>query len=615
MVEFLLSAFWVVLTVTAAVGYASVFFKRHGIGALEFAIISSALGLGTIALLTLGAAALRLLSPVAFAIVLSLGNLLFFFAAKSLHFLRRPLPGFHPGLLLLPFFAASLFYCFFPPTFYDSMMYHLAVPNLYLMKGGLVPWVTNFNASLPLNGEMLSLFSLLGGGLYMPKLISLAAGVLIALLLISWCKKSFSRKNAFLSALAFVSIPQVGFLMASSKPDMVGMLFLLAGCRLYFLYAENSKKPSHLLLSGVLCGLAAGTKYIFAFYLAAFFLALLGLGKDSFANRLRAVVVMGIMTFLLMTPWFVKNLVHMGNPVYPYLNNVFQNKNWTGDQSRLFATVISRGKNKPISEYLCFPFRVFFHPYSYGMTAVWGLMFLFLLPLAFFQNRNRTGRILLVTGGLAYLFLLFFAMVPRYFLPVFLLLALPVARGADTIQNRLPLIRRLFTPLVILTALYNLVFTVSLQDRHFRAIPFVRSALAGEFKGKKVNYLYALPYFAGVEYMNRNLEDTDKVLFLGEERTFYLEKDFLACSFADRHPLLDILRKSTDFNDFFRGVRSLGVTHIFFTESGLERMGKLSRLYSLDNQNQRKLRSYLGRYPVLYRDVRYTLYKVRRDGY
>ncbi|MBN1197325.1 MAG: hypothetical protein JXA62_07955, partial [Candidatus Aminicenantes bacterium] len=403
--------------------------------------------------------------------------------------------------------------------------------------------------------------------------------------------------------------------MASSKPDMVGMLFLFAGCRLYFLYAENSKKTSHLLLSGTLCGLAVGTKYIFAFYLAAFFLALLGLGKDAFGNRLRSVVVMGVMTVLLMTPWFAKNQVHMNNPVYPYLNNVFQNKNWAGEQSELFATVISRGKNKPVHEYLYFPFKVFFHPYSYGMTAVWGLLSLFLLPLAFFQNGNRTGRILLVTGGLAYLFLLFFAMVPRYFLPVFLLLALPIARGTEVILEKSSLIRRIFTPLVILAALYNLVFAVSLQDRHFRGIPFVRSALAGEFKGKKVNYLYALPYFAGAEYMNRNLEDTDKVSFLGEDRTFYLKRDFLACSFADRHPLLDILRNSAGSPDFTRNVRNLGVTHIFYTAAGLERMGKLSPLYRLDDQLKQKLHHFLGRYPVLYRDARYTLYKVRKDGH
>lgn len=615
MTDFLLSALWFVLTATAAVGYAWVFFKRHGIGTREFAIISAALGLGVIAMLTLGAAALRLLSPVTFAVILSLGNLLFFFAAKSLCISRHPLGEFYPALPLLPFFFVNLFNCCFPPTFYDSMMYHLAIPNLYLMQGGLVPWATNFYTSLPLNGEMLSLFSLLGGGLYMPKLISLLAGILIALLLISWCEKSFSRKYVYLSALAFVSIPQVGFLMASSKPDMVGMLFLFAGCRLYFIYAQDSRKFSHLLLSGVLCGLAVGTKYIFAFYLAAFFLTILGLGRDAFPNRLRSVVVMGVMTVLLMSPWFVKNQVHMGNPVYPYLNNVFQNKNWTSVQSKVLSKEISQGIKKPVHEYLYFPLKVFFHPYSYGMTSVWGLLFLFLLPLAFFQNGNHAGRILLATAGLAYLFLLFFAMVPRYFLPVFLFLALPVTRGAEVVRERSPLIKRVFTPLVILAALYNLVFAVSLQDRHFRGIPFVRSALAGEFKGKKVNYLYALPYFAGAEYMNRNLKGTDKVSFLGEDRTFYLKKDFLACSFADRHPLLDILSKSADFDDFTRGVGRLGVTHIFYTASGLERMGKLSSLYHLDDRHKHKLHQFLGRYAVLYRDGRYALYKVRQDEY
>ncbi len=610
MADFLLSALWTLLTLTAAAGFGAAVSRRHGIAALEYRVISIALGLGLIAMLTLGIAALRLLHPVAFYAVLATGNLLLVSSIKSAGPESSSPHVRRPFLPLVPFLAANLFYCFFPPTFYDSMVYHLAVPNLYLMKGGLVPWATNFNASLPLNGEMLSLFALMNQGLFVPKLISLAAGVLIALLLISWCRDSFSKQFAFLPALAFISLPQVSFLLASSKPDMVGMLFLLAGIRLYFLYLEKTAKISHLLTAGALFGLAVGTKYTLAFFLAAFFLAVIWLGKKSFAERLRSVLLMGVMVIVLMTPWFVKNQVHMGNPVYPYLNQLFQNENWDDSQSEMFATVISRGKNKPLFDYIYFPFKVFFHPYSYGMTAVWGLLFLFLLPLVFFQRGHATGRILLAAAGIAYVLLLFFAMVPRYFLPVFLLLALPAARGAVVVTQKSTLIRRLAVPVLVFAAFYNLVFAVTLQDRYFRGIPFVRSALAGEFKGRKANYLYALPYFAGVEYMNQNLKTGDKVAFLGEDRTFYLKKDFLACSFADRHPLLDLLRESNDFTDFSRNVRALGVTHIFYSAAGLERLGKLSLLYRLDAFSRQKLNDFLGRFPVLYQYTNYTLYEI-----
>ena len=608
------SLFFLVTIISAAAGFAGIFFKQtNGISRMEYFSIAIALGFGIISLITLGIAAIGLLHPLLFFVVIAAGNGFFLIHIKNFRASGKRSPLGDLGLLLVPFLLADLFYCLFPPTFYDSMMYHLAIPNLYLMKGGMVPWVTNFNASLPLNGEMLYLFTLMGGGLHMPKLISLVSGVLIAILLYAWFRDSFQKKYSWLPALAFLSIPQVGFLMSASKPDLPGMLFLLAGCRMFFIYAKQSHRLSTLLVSGSLFGLAVGTKYIFGFYLGAFLVAILLLGKDPLIRRIRSVLVIGGMTLLLMAPWFIKNQVQMGNPVYPYLNRVFHNHNWDGEQAEMFSTVIRRGTGKTIPDYLLFPFRIFLTPYSYGVTAVWGLLFLLLLPLAFFQKGDHTGKILLVTGCLAHLFLLPFAMVPRYFLPVFLFLAIPVARGANVVVGKSALIKKIFTPVVILAATYNLVFTVSLQDRFFKGIPHVRSALAGEFKGKKVNYLYGLPYFAGVEFMNRHLSDRDRVIFLGEDRTFYLKKDFIASSFADRHPLLHLLRKTRNFNDFNRELQALGITHIFYTESGLERMGKLSRLFHLNAGEKKKLTEFLGHYPILYRDAHYTLHGVKRN--
>jgi len=608
----IMTAFVTLFLITgASAGYSTLFIRRKDFsGALNYSIFSIALGSGFIAGLTLLFSAVHYINLHYFITIAVIGNALLarnrsWFKGKKL---TKKIGLFL--LIILIFLVVNFFYSLFPPTFYDSMMYHLAVPNYYMLHGGIVPWDNNFNASLPLNGEMIFLFSLLSGTVFTPKLLSLFYGIIIIILLTQWYRESFGGRKYFLPGLLFLTIPQISFLMSSSKTDIVGMLFLLMGIRSFFYYLRDRRSGNFLVLSGVFWGLAIGTKYIFAFYLIGFFLSLLFLREFKFRDKYRAVMKISLIVVLCMAPWFMKNIVTTGNPVYPYLSSYFGGSNWDNTQGENFSTIIKRGEGKTFSDYLKFPLDLLTKPYSYGITAVWGFMFLIFLPFSIFNGNRSGGRVLLLTSLFSFILMLPFAMVPRYFLSSLLLISIPVSLGVERAIEKIRIMRSFVTPLIVLIASFNLILLVNLQEKFFHGFSFLSSKYSGEHTGRKINYLYALPYYGGVEYINEHLSDHDLVAFLGEDRTFYMNRMFLASSFNDKNVILDILEKSGSLSEFRMELELQGITHIYYTPSGLERMGISSSIYRLDPGMRDRLESWLPDLTLMYRDKNYFLYKV-----
>ncbi len=608
----ILTAFITLFLITgASAGYSTLFIRRKDFsGTLNYSLFSIVLGGGFIAGLTLLFSVIHYINLHYFITVAVIGNAL----------LLRNRSGFKGkkinkkiGLFLfviLIFLVVNFFYSLFPPTFYDSMMYHLAVPNYYMLHGGIVPWDNNFNASLPLNGEMIFLFSLLSGTVFTPKLLSLFYGIIIIILLTQWYRESFGGRKYFLPGLLFLTIPQISFLMSSSKTDIIGMLFMLMGIRSFFYYKENRRSGNFLVLSGVFWGLAIGTKYIFAFYLVGFFLSLLFLSEFRFRDKHRSVIKISLIVLLCMAPWFMKNIVTTGNPVYPYLGSYFGSSNWDSTQGENFSTIIKRGGGKTVSDYLKFPLNLLTKPYSYGITAVWGFMFLIFLPFSLFNGNRSGGRVLLLTSLFSFILLLPFAMVPRYFLSSLLLISIPVSLGIERAIEKIRIMKSFITPVVLLIALLNLILLVNLQEKFFHGFSFLFSKYSGEHTGRKLNYLYALPYYGGVEYINEHLSDHDLVAFLGEDRTFYMNKMFIASSFNDKNVILEILKKSDSFFEFKMEIELKGITHIYYSPAGRDRMGNFTDIYSVSTELKDRLESWLLDLTLLYRDKNYFLYKL-----
>ena len=540
MSQYILAIVEFVLLISASLGISFFLLKREWIDSIvEFLVARMILGFVIIAYATFFAAALGFLNLYFFIGVILLGNICL---VKD----RGMFRGFSPrlrfsffGVLLGLFVSVNFFYAWFPPTFYDSMMYHLAVPGQYIQAGGMTAWPSNFFAHLPLNVEMIFLFSLLGKTVLLPKLIAFASGIGLLAMMISWYRRQFSMGFHLLPMLLFFTIPQVGFLTATSKPDIPAILALITGLLMFFHYLEQPSKTRFLVLTGLLWGFGLGAKYIFAFYLLGFGLAFLLLKFKGFdlKKKFTAMLIVGLIVAACLLPWLVKNTIYMGNPVYPYLDDIFPNENWSAQQSIDFSTILARGTDYSLLDYLYYPIEMFVKPYAYGMTVVFGVLFLLFVPFLLFTKADARLRFLMIAAFTAFVILMMFSKVPRYFLVAFLLLSMPMANGYETVSQRMPLLKKFMPAALALLLLMNLAQTADLHERYSKGASFVYNSLSGGFKIEDPNYFYYLPYYRAAEFANKHLSQQDRILIYGDERAFYFNVPVLAGSFADQNLL------------------------------------------------------------------------------
>lgn len=599
------------LLLGSAYGISTFFIKPKNQGdRLSHLILGISLGLGLISYLTLLAASLHLLSTWFFWGIILIGNILFLKNIPYLKELSIDWKASVLGIMLSVFLGLNLFYSLFPPSFYDSLLYHLAIPQFYLQQGGIAAWNCNFNSNLPLNGEMLFLFSMLGGTMLIPKLLSLWSGIAILILMFRWYKNQFSPTFTLLPLILFYSIPQVGFLSSSSKTDMLGLMFLFSGFYLFFEYLEMPGSKNNLWLTGLFLGMSVGTKYIFAIYVVAFMLAIFLFTKIPFKKKMVVIPLVSIMIFLCLLPWFIKNTIVSENPVYPYLNTVFKSDFWSPEQAKNFSSILKRGADHQILDYLKYPIELFTRPYQYGLTAVWGILFLISLPFLFFTTRNTQIRVLIFSSLFAFLLLMQFAKVPRYFLGSLLLLSIPTALGIEKAVIHIRMVKKIFIPFLIPLLLLHLILQFDLQEKFFKGFQYLELKIGKKSDNPDLDYLNVIPYYRAAKFINHSLSPDHRIMILGEDRTFYIKRPFLACSFADKHPLIGMLKTKMAPTQIITRMHKQKITHLMYSEKGLKRLERLSRMYHLSDTQWEKLGHLLKHLKPIYRDHRYTVYQI-----
>lgn len=596
------------LLLGAAAGSSTPVLRPHpGFHPVEYLVLRVTLGLGIISLLTLAAGALGAFHSAWFWALSLSGNFLLWRSRGdfSVHWPRRW--RFH--WLWIPLgvlFLINLFYSLFPPTFHDSMVYHLAVPARYIQHGGLVPWPQNFNASLPLPIEMLYTSLLLGDGLHAPRLLSLAAGIGLLCLLFHWPRQSTARGVRLLPLVLIYSIPQFGFLTSSSKTDPMGMLFLFSGTVLLRQFMTPPHKNALILAAGFAFGSAMAAKYTLLFPVLCL-LAGAWILAPPIRRKLKGWMLCALAAFLCLAPWWTKNMVFRGNPFYPYLNGIFHAPGWSEKQAAEFSAVIRRGQDNHPLRLLTFPLAIFLRPYHYGMTAVMGILFLLFIPGILRRSRDINERLLLFAGLSGFVILLFFARAPRYFLPSLLLLSIPLARGTKRLIARKNIFQQA-APLVLAGCLgLNLVLQVHLQEHSFLSATHLIHCL----KSRETSpYLDNLPYYRAARFAAEKLPIDRKVAFVGEDRSFYFSGDTLVSSVHDRNIVIDSMRKSFTETGFRYRLREQQITHVLYCPEGLRSMGRKSVTHRLSRGETERLEDYLSRMRVLYLDSSYRLVSV-----
>ncbi len=228
-----------------------------------------------------------------------------------------------------------------PPTAWDSLVYHLTGPKLYLQEGRLHHALDLPHLGFPQAGSMLFTFGMLLAGDRLPQLYHLSFA-LLTLGLVPAVTGKLMPGRSWLAVAILVGVPSAVGLASSAY---VEWMVMFAGLASYVLLTAGmgqfgsdrqgiargtsegaAPKARMLVVAGFFAAMAINCKYT-AIWLVIGLAIAVYITHRSF--KAAAIFAGAILIFTV--PYLAKNLALTGNPIYPFF---FSGKDW--DAHRAF---------------------------------------------------------------------------------------------------------------------------------------------------------------------------------------------------------------------------------------------------------------------------------------
>lgn len=472
-------------------------------------------------------------------------------------------------MLLASYLMMNLMSALGPEYFYDSLVYHLAMPELYLLHQRIVPTPHMIYSGVPFATEMLYGLGLALGSETLAKLIHFGFGAATAAAIYGWCKRNVNGGAALLATLLFYSAPMVCFASSVATIELSLAFYLLVAALLIVEAAEredSAQDAGLLLLSGTLAGLAFGTKYNAGLYVPA--LALPLVYRQIRAETFGAKTLIKQLAFffgsaaLVSSPWLIKNWLFYHNPTYPFLNDFFGGSA-AADVAGLRRDAHARDIVLTFTTWTGFKDLIagVWDPHGQRMDSYVGPALEIGLPwlfLARWKPPKHRG-LLIVLAGL-WLAWALHTTLSRFIMPAVPIYCILVASAPWLIE--LP--RRLR---FVVVGVFCYAMTISMA-RTFLMLSQPGAWKVAYGRAAKSEYLlhehpsYNAPYYAGTKFINETLPKDATVLFIGEERGFYCERKFITASVFDVNPMSDSADSAADADALLEKLRQKGITHL-----------------------------------------------------
>ncbi len=484
---------------------------------------------------------------------------------------RRGLPrsGFQwiakePGLFLLLalgafFFLFSVLQDLAPETFYDSMVYHLAVPSYWLLHHGLADFPTNFYSNYPFGAELYFLGGMVAQGTEAAKMLNLAAIGACALLAGGWARETAGERAGRFALGLVLTFPL--FVINGWSTQVDGMLALAATLFAYALsrfLKPGGQQAAWGLTAGLFAGLALSVKYTAMAALAGAVIALAASQKSILSRQNRETWWgMAGACLLLALPWALKNLCYTGDPVFPYLMSHIGGRQLPPAG---FAQLLKEQRNWLAPDWkgwLALPWTLTMGPLS--DNGFCGPLPLALGPLLLlFRMRHPTLRFLAWLLPLQLASGLLLTQVARFLLPAFAVLCvlLGCALGGDS------------RPLLGKGAFYAAVLAAFLTFPYLATMSQAYFSCAGVWAGQQTRAQYLndparrSPYFTMAEWASGNLPKDAGLLIVGDARGLYYERPFRTASTFDEQVMAGLARREKDAAGILRRLREMGVDYL-----------------------------------------------------
>jgi 4-amino-4-deoxy-L-arabinose transferase-like glycosyltransferase len=465
-------------------------------------------------------------------------------------------------------FAMSLIQALVPVWDYDGLMYHLQAPDLFLRSGKLMLLPDLWQANGPLLTEMLYLVGLAAESSVFSKVIHLSLAIILLLSTFAVARRHLGDRAGWLAGGILLGVPIFPVWGSLAYADMGWALFEFLAVAA-FLEWRRSPGWRWIVVSGILAGFAMGSKYtgltLFPILLLAF---LVERSAGTFSTRLRIGVVFGGAALLVAAPWYLKNLLWAGNPIYPF---IIGGPEWSAERLAMLMTYLrSFCVSKSLVDTMLLPLHLFTQRAAFGsfMSRIDVPSLLFLLALGFpFLKRSHPLRPL---GWMALLrFLLWAAgtQQTRFLLPLYPVLSLMAASVLDAWLARREHARwdrtiaaGLVAGLVGVTLAYQVIYFIE-----SRPIPVVLGIES------KHSFLERSVYdYPTLRYIRASLQPTDRVYMAWDGQSYYCDSRCLPD--AEQSQWAQLALESATVDAMATQLEQWSVTHFLLDVEGLNFM-------------------------------------------
>ncbi|MFA5974717.1 MAG: glycosyltransferase family 39 protein [Elusimicrobiota bacterium] len=499
------------------------------------------------------------------------------------------------GLILLGSVLA-LVVALAPTTYYDSLVYHLALPAEYVKAGHWVGLPNLIYSAFPQTLEMLWTAGLLLGGDALVNVLALSLGALALAALILFGRRFLNPRSALWAGALLSVMPAFLLLSSGGYVDVGLMLFSFLSFYALQLWAQK-KQPPLLILSGVMAGLAMGCKYTGAIPAA---IVVIFIFKESWGSPskvlLSRLTLYGLTACATVSPWLIKNIIYVGNPVFPFFYA------WGSTKLNPWVQSAAAGYFRGLTEYqpyslthlarLVWEITVNGLRYGGGMDVLgdFGWMPLVALLPALTLCRQR-GKILSDSGLFVLLFFIPWGMsrpVLRFLMPVAPLLALLAGHAWAEGVERLPApfrwtCRTLLT--LMLVSGFCVFFTLTTVFSPF--------GVALGLEDRSAYLRRKLDYFAAASFVNQ-LPGATRLLVVGDQRGYYYEKPTGITPVFNENPLASWANAAADAEALRDRIRAQGYSHLVVNHKEMKRL-EAYHLFPFSAAGQRNWDHFLSR--------------------
>lgn len=482
-----------------------------------------------------------------------------------------------------------------PPVSKDALVHHLAVPKLYLEHGGIYEIPTMPYSYYPMNLDLLYLVPLWLGSDIAAKFIHFAFALLTACLLFQYFRKRLATPYALFGSLFFLSLPLIVKLSITVYVDLGVIFFSTFALLLLFRWMEQGFRLKYLVLSGISCGLAMGTKYnglvTFAVLglLVPFLCARYEKERGAPLGRPVTYGIIFLLTALVVfSPWMIRNSLWKNNPVYPLYHSLFKKQQMEKKET------ISLGKKETFPgqsksslftyrklvygerwwEMALLPVRIFFQGEDGNPRFFDGKLNPFLLLLSFFAfypGRKdppewlRERKILLGYTVLYFVFAFFTsALRIRYISPIIPPLVILSTFG---LRNLLETVRKIKGPGYMAYGVVLFLPALALGlNAHYMVGQFNHVKPFGYITGKVDRDEYISRYqreYPVIQYINKAAPRDAKLLFLFlGKRGYYCDREYVPDTEGQVRSLYRNIKGAKRPEDIWLQLRARGITHL-----------------------------------------------------